>query len=344
MENSISRILIETTVRRTLKNIRADPKRSIRNLVDMAMQFSQGRFQGEFFASAHTMLQNDSSAYYALVQDVANHVETEHLVRFGMNVGYNSCTWGARQIRRNEKELHFNIPWIVLFELDHPVFSDRLNLYDRAIAEGEHLGIYSWILSVRSPDDPLHCLELVQAHPDSAFFLLCPAEAVAPDLIKHISPLCNLMLVVRFDDAAAAACAQLRQAQLPYSVFFPYAQQEADWIIRGDLFAITQNLHPVFTVLVPRRDCCAQTRRLVYAAATEARNKQYYATIPWEICEDIRKLDEIISDDSCCVFFDREGKLLLPAEKQPSCGGNLFRDGLVSVIRRAYPKTAAVRP
>lgn len=48
MENSVSRILIETTVRQTLKGIQEDPERSIRNLVDMALQFSEGRFQNRF--------------------------------------------------------------------------------------------------------------------------------------------------------------------------------------------------------------------------------------------------------------------------------------------------------
>ena len=49
MENSLSRILIETTVRQTLKGLQEDPKRSVRNLVDMALQFSEGRFQNRFF-------------------------------------------------------------------------------------------------------------------------------------------------------------------------------------------------------------------------------------------------------------------------------------------------------
>lgn len=49
MENNISRILIETTVRQTLKGLNEDPKRSIRNLVDMALYFSEGRFQRHFF-------------------------------------------------------------------------------------------------------------------------------------------------------------------------------------------------------------------------------------------------------------------------------------------------------
>ena len=110
MENSMSRILIETTVRQTLKGLQDDPKRSIRNVVDMALHFSDGRFQSRFFRTAQTMLEHEDSAYYALVEDAANHIDPEHLVTFGMNLGYNSCTWGAQRIRTNEAQLGFNIP------------------------------------------------------------------------------------------------------------------------------------------------------------------------------------------------------------------------------------------
>ena len=113
METTMSRLLIEATVRQTLKGLQEDPKRSVRNILDMALQFSRGRFQSRFFETARTMLENENSAYYTLVQDAAAHIETEHLVRFGMNLGYNSCTWGARRIRANEEKLGFNIPWAV---------------------------------------------------------------------------------------------------------------------------------------------------------------------------------------------------------------------------------------
>ena len=40
------------------------------------------------------MLKNEGSAYYALVQDAASHIETEHLVTFGMNLGYQQLHLG----------------------------------------------------------------------------------------------------------------------------------------------------------------------------------------------------------------------------------------------------------
>jgi len=92
MENSMSRILIETVVRKTLKDMKEDPERGIRNLVDMALHFSNGRFQTNFFQVAQTMLKNENSPYYALLRNISSSVDAERLVTFGMNLGYNSCT------------------------------------------------------------------------------------------------------------------------------------------------------------------------------------------------------------------------------------------------------------
>lgn len=339
MKDRMSRILIETTVRQTLKGLKENPKRSIRNLVDMALQFSDGRFQSQFFQTAHTMLENENSAYYALVEDATNHIETEHLVKFGMNLGYNSCTQGARQIRENEKELGFNIPWTVLFQMDQPQCLSRLPQYDSAIEEGEKLGIFSWMLLANT--NPADLLPLIQRHPNCAFFLFCRPEDVTADLLEELAQITHLMPVIRYGDAADEVCAALRKAELPYSVYCPYGEKELQQIVSGELFSDTQQLHPIFTALAPRPDCPDSTRRLAHQAAVSARQGQAYQTVPWELYYDTRNLDEIISDDACCVLFDSQGRLIAPDNQQAVCG-SLFADGLTSLIQQAYPKNTSV--
>lgn len=336
MENSLSRILIETTVRQTLKGLQENPKRSTRNLVDMALQFSEGRFQNRFFETAQTMLKNENSAYYTLVQDAASHIETEHMVKFGMNLGYNSCTWGAQHIRLNEKQLGFNIPWTVLFKIDRHVYGEHGAQYDAAIAEGERLGIYSWILF--TGEDPSPLLPLVRKHSDSAFFLLCEPEHVTEAFLDAVLPIKHLMLVVHLKSGTDKACAMLRGAALPYAVYVPYSQKTAEDIVNGTLFEETQRLHPIFTVLIPEQGCLDSVRHAVYQAAIAARNGQRYQTIPWELYYDTRSMDEIISDDACCAFFDRQGNLCTPDSLHALSYGNLFEDGLSAIIQRAYPK------
>ena len=105
MENTMSRILVTSVVRKALNDMKESPERSTRNLVDMALQFSEGRFQQRFFTSAQTMLKNKNSGYYGLIRNTLARVDTERLFTFGMNLGYNSCTVGARKIRENEKNL-----------------------------------------------------------------------------------------------------------------------------------------------------------------------------------------------------------------------------------------------
>ena len=277
MENSMSRILIETTVRQTLKGLKENPKRSIRNLVDMALNFSESRFQSRFFQTDSTMLEHEESAYYTLVEDAVNHIETEHLVKFGMNLGYNSCTWGAQRIRMNEKRLGFNIPWTVLFQMDDPQYSTHLPQYDLAIQEGEQLGIYSWILLSHS--NPMELFPLIKRHSDSAFFLFCRPENITPAILDEIIPLKHLMPVVRWESGANEACTILRNAQLPYSVYYPYSQKDLQFILNGELFCETQQTHPLFTALAAKPDCPANMQHLAHQAAIQVRTGQSYATM-----------------------------------------------------------------
>lgn len=340
MENSMSRILIETTVRQTLKGLKEDPKRSIRNLVDMALHFSEGRFQSRFFQTARTMLEHEESAYYTLIEDAVSHIETEHLVKFGMNLGYNSCTWGAQRIRMNEKRLGFNIPWTVLFQMDASQYSAHLPQYDLAIQEGEQLGIYSWILLSHS--DPLELFPLIEHHPNSAFFLFCRPEDMTPAILDKLAPVKHLMPVVRWDNGADAACTTLRNAQLPYSVYYPYSQKDLPFILNGDLFRKTQQQHPLFTVLAAKPDCPANSQHLAHQSAIQARTGQSFQTVPWELSYDTQSLDEIISDDACCVFFDGKGQLSTLDYPNRAPFGDLFQEGLISLLRQAYPKSATV--
>lgn len=338
MENSMSRILIETTVRQTLKGLKENPKRSIRNLVDMALHFSEGRFQSHFFQTASTMLEHEESAYYTLIEDAVKNIETEHLVTFGMNLGYNSCTWGAQHIRMNEKRLGFNIPWTVLFLMDAPQYSAHLPQYDLAIQEGEQLGICSWMLLSHS--DPMDLFPLIEHHPDSAFFLFCRPEDMTPAILDKIIPLKHLMTVVRWDTGADKACTMLRNAQLPYSVYYPYAEKDLQCILRGDLFCETQQLHPLFTALAAKPGCPLNIQHLAHQAAIQVRKGQSYQTVPWELSCDTQNLDEIISDDACCVFFDGKGQLFALDSPDRAPFGDLFQEGLTPLLRQAYPKSA----
>lgn len=304
MENSMSRILIETVVRRTLKDMKEDPERGIRNLVDMALHFSEGRFQKDFFQAAQTMLKNESSPYYALLRNTASSADTERLVSFGMNLGYNSCTLGAKKIRENEKKLGCCIPWTVAFQTDGLTVSKHLSKYHTAVADGEKLGIFTWMLFAKS--HPQDLLPLIHEHPDSAFFLFCDPADIDHAFLDSISDMDNLMLVVRYEETAGEIYTQIRDNGLLYSSYYAYSREDMESIRNGDLFYSIQQTHPVFTVLLAQPGCPEMIQDEAHQAVVQARNEQRYQTVPWEYCLDNRLIDRIISDDA---WFDAHGNL-----------------------------------
>ncbi|MDD3796703.1 MAG: hypothetical protein PHE06_12215 [Lachnospiraceae bacterium] len=338
MEKNLSGMLVETVVKKALKNIVDSPERGIRNLVDMALQFSKGRFQTNFFTVAQTMLQNENSAYYRLVRDTVAYADMDRLYTFGMNLGYNGCTVGARNICRNEERLNCNIPWTISVQIDTHKFKEKREKYDTLIREGENLGIYTWMLF--DMDDPQKLLAFAGAHPDSAFCIFCKAENLSAAFLDEASDFCNVMLVVRYEENIADLCAAMREMGLLYSVWYQYGQEDAEVVINDNLFSSSQQLCPVFTVLIPEAGCPEEIRRLVYQAAKEARSSQIYRTVIWDFQGDNRLIDSIISGDSCSVYFDRDGNLYDWDKKFESKPHNLFQNSLSDILASTYSKNA----
>ena len=139
----MEKVLVNTVVKNAIKNIKTDPERTARNLVDMASRFADTRFQKQFYGTIQSMLQNENSAYYSLVRDTLSAVHEETLLTFGMNLGYNGLYLGAENIRKQEESLGYSIPWNISFSIqDERVY----DYHHKVIDQGEKLGIHSWYL------------------------------------------------------------------------------------------------------------------------------------------------------------------------------------------------------
>lgn len=333
MDDSISRVLVKTMVRKAIKDIKETPERSTRNLVDLALNFSDGRFQKQFFQTAQRMLADENSAYYALIRDVLSYVDEEKLLTFGMNMGYNGCTAGAEQIRTCEAKEGFNIPWTISLKIGCPAHTAREESYHRLIEQGEALGIHAWQLFTKGYAST--CLDLAYRHPDSAFVLFCASDEIDDALLKRAVQINNLAFVVLFDGAAPAVCQQLREAGLLFGLYYPYTAQDLERIESGNLLRAMERFHGIFSVLVPEPGCPKQVQERVYDTVIRARMDQKYRTIVWELCQDAMMVDRIISDDGCCLAFDEQGNRY--SEYQGD-GPNLFRDDLKNILRAAFSK------
>ncbi len=330
-------ILIETIVRKAIRDIRDSPKRSTRNLIDMALNFSEGRFQSRFFEMAQSMLRDENSAYYRLIPDMVVNVDTEKIIHFGINLGYNSCTAGAKKIRTLEKKEQFNIPWSVSLIISGEEYEKHEKAYLHVLEQGKKLGIYTWMLY--APGSTEKILALARKYPECAFVIYCSPDEVTGAMLDEAEDMLNLMLAVRYEEGVEDACRLLRFRKFLYSVVYIYEEADADNIFKEEILEKIEVLHPVFTGFLGDEDCGEKTRKAVYQKIIRLRKEQRNSTVLWDIVNDSRFIDGIISEDSCGAAFNAGGYLFHAYGGELQKEYNIFRQPLADILKQAFPKT-----
>ena len=335
MKRSLNHTLIETTIRNAIKQIKDDPERNIRNLVDMALTFSNGRFQQHFFKSAQKLLQSPTSCYYKLVPDLINNVDPERIITFGMNVGYNSCTIGAARIREIEAMSSFNIPWSLFLELSGNGYQKNTHSVHYLISQGKDMGIYTWL--IHSIDHPFYLLELARTFPDCAFPIFCTSKDITPMLLDEASDIYNIMFIVEYSDDMEAACALLRSGKFLYSISYSYEEQNMEKIIRNEILHDTENLHSAFTLLYSKTYSLTKPSP-VYQHIRQTREAQDFKTIPFDIIHDNYWIDSIISDQPCSIFFTQNGDCYSLTNQTLYENCNYYNRTLFEILKKAAPQ------
>lgn len=333
MAESMNRIMVRTIVKKAIRDIKTDPERTTRNLIDMALNFADSRFQQQFYSSAQSLLANEKSGYYALVKDTLTQVNEDSLLTFGMNVGYNGLYEGSKRIRQAEAEKGYNVPWTISMTITEGKVFDH---HHRAIEQGEALGIHTWQLF--SNHGIFECMAMAAQHPESAFVIFCDSAEISCNVLDYVDDIRNIAIMVPFDKNADVICDMLRRSGILYGLYDTYTEKDLEVIESGELLHNMEQLHPAFCILKPQFPCQKELGGRIYSWITKARMEQEFHTIPWELYGDMLLVDEVISDDPYWVGFDEYGQLHTQDGIDRTNGLNIFVNDLPEVLRRAFPK------
>lgn len=336
MKKDINWMLIESVVRRTVQKLHDSPEREIRNLIDLGLSFADGRFQRKFLKASQKMLRNEKSSYYPLIQDVVSHVDEERLVTFGMNLGYNGCTRGAKTIRQIEQEEGFNIPWALSFSLNPAQIEN--GCYSSVIRQGVALGVYVYLMEAANPVE--QSLALTAEHPDCAFVLFVRPQQITDAFVQQLEKQNNLMLSVEWGEGAPESCRLLREHRLLYSVHHRYSAKQVPALLDGSWLEEALTARPAFALLLAQPDC-PNTQQQVYQYVLSVRDGQKYPLILMDIKNDLLMIDNIISSDVCLAGFDREGNLYSHNATYRTPPYNLFVTPVRQILSQAMKKTDA---
>ena len=335
MQKNMTGILIETTIKNIFRQIKDDPERSIRNAIDMALNFTNGRFQEHFLTAAQTMLKNEQSCYYKLIPDLVSHADEKRIITFGMNIGYNSCTLGAQKIREIEAREQYNVPWSVFLEIESNEYSKNKSSYHSLIEQGMHMGIYTWMLHPRGNLGPI--LELATHFHDCAFPIFCLPEEISPALLDDINDIPNIMLIVRYSEGIESTCELLRSRNMLYSISVPMSVTDISSLDIENILCDAENMHSLFTIFTGTERYSAKQRSAFYQHILKIRTEQKYRTIPFDLIGDTLFIDSIISDDACSIGFTKKGDCYLFNDQTPQ-NYNFFHRKLSEILSAVTPK------
>lgn len=336
MKQDMNRVLVEGLVRRTLPRLQESPERAIRNLVDMGVHFSNGRFQTRLLKTAQEMLRNPKSAYYTWIKQLAGSVDPDILTTFSVNLGYNGCTRGAERIRAIEAENGFNIPWSLQLAVNFEKLEQDPDFYPGVLRQGVDLGIHTYLLY--APHSPERLIPLMQSRPECAFLLFVQDGQCTGDFVTGMQAVKHAMTVVHADEDMPEACKQLREARLLSAVYQTYTDSDVPNLLNSEWLAGLLDEKPAFVLLQAASSCSEEAQRKVYRYVTSIRNGQRYPVFLIDIKQDMLLIDQVISDDVCLAGFDFDGTLKTQEGRREEERCNLFTHRLRDILQVAVKK------
>lgn len=336
-KETLVRAMIEGAVNLVLKKVESDPKRSIRNLIELAMNNSHGRFQRSFFEDAQRMLANEDSAYYTLADRVISKVDHNILKKFGINLGYNGCTCGAKKIRQNETRLGFNIPWAIYIDTDgaDDKFADAIS---KIISEGMELGVYVYIVFGK------HSLsrsirEVYRRFDECAFIAACQADSVSESLPDDFDGIYNAAFSVSSDNMQKLerACEILREGRRLYGIHEYYNDASAQNLLTDNQLERYKGTEGVFVCCISEDGCASDTLEYTKSRVREIRFGQMYPYFAMDFAADMDEIDHIISDDTCWVCFSADRTIYSCTGKYSGSEYDITANPLSDILRRVTP-------
>lgn len=346
MGHDIRRQLIESSVRRALGRMEDSPDRAARNLIDLAVDASQGEHQRLFFCRIRDLLQRDGgSAYFSLARRLVQEVDVEHLLTFGLNVGYEGCVRGAETIREIERRRGFNVPWMLSVEMPDaglgPCGPGGCGDIASLVHEARELGIHVFLVHAGA----LCCeaVDLATIFPDCAFAVVVDNRSFSVRSASLAQMARNAVILAQAGQGAGYVRSLLSSLRLPYGIYLQYPRTATTSPRSVDRTLSRALAHrPHLAVLSPAPRCPAGLARETHARIRELRESQTVEAIVLDALGDSLLIDSIISQDQCAMAIDALGRPVLFDGPVTDRRYNVYRAGLAQALAELFPKTDLV--
>lgn len=309
--NKINYMMIKIAIEKGIRDIKENPKRGIRNLVDLGQMFSNGEFQKSFFELAQKELTNENSNYYKLVKNIFNTTENGLLMNFGMNLIYNSWVQGASFIREREAAYGFNIPWTIFIEPKQNQYLAAAEI-EKIINQGKELGIYCYIFKL-DPHIPdlASFFRLLDKEKECAFFLLIDPVMVTDYFIDYILKIKTCLVAINIDDEDDAQIKKSAQALTQskcFSAGYTMTLSDPEDISQSLAKSLALEL-PFVIIMDDKEKYYSAKHNYVIDKVHSYRKELSMPVFPIHMWNDIALIDRNISNEACLMSLEGDGSV-----------------------------------
>lgn len=326
-KDRMARAMIEPLVNKVLHDLKNDPERSLRNVVDLILSFPNGRFSNNMFEMLQKMLTNENSAYYTLINKIVSYLDMENLKEFSINAGYNACTSGAKTIRELSRKNNCYIPWILLIETDKQHSKQTADI----IKQAKELGIY--MFAVIDDDVSEETAEIIRVNNECAFVLFTEASSVSDRTIAMFEDIKNVLASIHgTKDELSSATDALRENHKFFAVHDFYDDENCHSVFTEEKLNYFEDYTETFLFCMPTRKCSQETLDYMSSNAKKVRDEQKHSYVMMDVYNDTLTIDKMISGNNFSVIIDVEGNLY--SNKEDGTKYNINDMPLLDVLKK----------
>lgn len=341
--NPIKIAMIRSAVKKGTRDIKDEPRRGARNLVELGEMFSTGQSQLSFFSLAMNQLADENSAYFRIVNQIVQTMDEETLLTFGINLGYHALIHGGGIIRCIEQREGFNVPWCLMIELGDGATLPSLDV-NNIINQGKELGIYCYLLYVDANDPHLEQLfSMLHAQTDCAFLLFLHPSTLTDTALEALQGLHNAIPVLDMDEVSdddlRRAIDRLSNVNCLAAGFtrqdkVASAQRSHEML----LYAEGIGLHSLVFLRTEKHRPSSEDD--AYQRFVALRENLDIPVLPIDLYGDLAHANRAISADTCLALIRRNGSSTFfnVDRNEIVKGKNIQEFSLQEILEQAMPK------
>lgn len=313
LHHRLVRQTINIAISKAMEDMKSNMGRSIRQLIDLGSLFSKSENQKWFFNTAKKAISNPKNPYNSLVARMISDVNNETIKKVGLNLGYNSLTYGANKLRKSQESMKCTIPWLLLFDIAEScsVFFHQIK---DLIREGLEMGIYSYVFCLHEADDLIPLCEIAKQFDECLFIFKALPECITDQNAQSLGEVHNAAVSIHVEDCNINggcyinAFRILKQNRCFYGFHLNYKEDNIEIVATPEYIRSAIELGNLFGIYQADAGVPEERRDAVYTFVCNERGEAGQPLIALEWSHDIRDISERILSGGGCMAVHLAGK------------------------------------